>query len=129
MASDNHDGGEDQPVGNVVRLGEDWVAVLMSDGSILLQHLSHVCVGGSGQMIDLLNKPEHFESVRYHLQEMDADRVGVRTMLLQKDGSVVTDPDAISPSGLLSQEAYEAIPATRESSVRYFSRRSNKGDW
>lgn len=129
MANGNHHGGDDPPVGNVIRLGKNWAAVLMPDGSILIQHLSHVCVGGSGQVIDLLNTPEHFESARYHLQEMDADRVGVRTMLLQNDGSVVTDPDAMSPSGLLSQEAYEAIPSTQESSLRYFSRHSNNSDW
>lgn len=130
MPKDNGDSQEENlSVGNVIRLGRYWVAVVMPDGSLLLQHLSHVCLGGSGELIDLLRSSAYFDSAHHYMKDMDAERIGVRTLLLSPDGSVVTDPDAISPSGLLSDEAYVAIPPTQQSSVRYFSRKSNKTDW
>jgi hypothetical protein len=122
-------GGENLSVGNVVRLGRCWTATILSDNSIILQHLSQVCIGGSGEVVDLLDMNLPYDSAQYYMGEMDEDRVGVRTLLLRTNGAVVTDPDAISPSGVLSEDAYEAIPDTQQSSRRYFSRSSNKGDW
>lgn len=120
---------EDISKGVVLPVGRHWAALLCNDGSVVLQHLSDVFIGGKVESVDLLNKNKSFDSLRYFLEEMDQERIAVRTLLLKPDGSVLVDPDAISPSGVLSEDYYEIIPSSAFSAHRYFSRKSGKNDW
>lgn len=115
--------------GSVIPLSRDWVAIINHDGSIVLQHLSQIYVGGSGERVDLLSSRGDYHAVMRYLSEVDPSRVGVRTLSLQTDGSVFMDVDGVSPAGVLSNYAYKVIDTTVSSVFNYFKRIGGKGDW
>lgn len=122
--------GEEVPVvGHGVRLGPHWVAIIQPDGTVLLQNLSNVVLGGSGEVLDLNNPNNVRPEVHELLQEYDPNRLAVRTLCLLGDGSVVADPDGISPKGELTAEQYQVIAPTIPSSHRFFARKSGGSNW
>lgn len=116
-------------LGHVIPLNAHWVATVKEDGSILLQHLSKVVIGGTSEVVDLLTTEHHKTNIHTTLQALDPERLAVRTILLQPDGSIISDVDSISPKGELTSACYQVISPTIESAYRYFSRTSGKNNW
>lgn len=115
--------------GRLYRLGPHWVAIVQADGSIVLQNLSNVVVGGSSETLNLMDSSSLRSEVLGLLEEYDPERFAVRTLCLMPDGSVQADPDSISPRGEITEEKYTVISPTIPSAFRYFARKSGKGDW
>ena len=113
----------------VMSLGPHWVAVVLPDGSVLMQHLSTVPVCGTDRVFDLVRMQIDQSLELADLTEIDPERFAVRTLLLSYDGSVLCDPDGISPKGELSEAAFTMLSPTIHASAKYFARNTGKGDW
>jgi len=115
---------------NVIPLGKYWVAIVMEDGSVLLQHLSSVFIGGTDLVVDLINpKSERDEDYVSQIEEDDPERIAIRTLFLKSDGAVFSDPDSISTVGILSDDVFEMITPSNVSAKKYFSKRNKKTNW
>jgi len=96
-----------QPQTQVIPLNEFWLAVLLPDGSALLQYRKQVFKMDDGQVIDLSEQPT--EAVANYLEAHGAERLAVRVLKLNPDGTVSTDPGAVSPAGIPSEESFELL--------------------
>lgn len=117
------------PVSQVMALGKHWVAIILADGSVLLQHHSQVPVCGTDKIYNLMEVTQEEAEHLAELKEKDPERIAVRTVLMSYDGSVLCDPDGISPNGNLTPSAFTLIPPTIYSCSKYFSRNTGRDDW
>lgn len=102
----------------VVSLNEHWNAVLMEDGSVLLQH-KKAYIWGSGQEVDMERVASDSNNLAFEkLQEIGLDRLLVRSLILSPDGSVSYDEMAISPAGI-PKEPFKGIPSAPEGAGWY----------
>jgi hypothetical protein len=96
-----------QPQTQVIPLNQFWLAVLLPDGSVLLQYRKQVFKMDDGQIIDLSEKPS--AAVENYLQAHGADRLAVRVLKMNPDGTVETDPGAVSPAGIPTNESFQLL--------------------
>ena len=125
----NKDSEEIPVAGHVIHLGPHWVAIVEPDGTVLLQNLGQVVLGGSSEVLNFADPSTMRPEVHHLLEEYDPNRLAVRTLKLMSDGSVVSDPDAISPKGELTAEQYQVISPTIPSAYKFFARKSGMGNW
>jgi len=91
----------------VIPLNDLWLAVLLPDGSMLLQYRKQVFKMDDGQIIDLSTPPS--DAVANYLQAHGADRLAVRVLKLNPDGTVQVDPGAVSPAGIPTDESFQLL--------------------
>jgi len=96
----------------VYSLGPHWNALVFSDGTVVLQHKSSVVYARTGETVDLSSVEAGDVSVE------DPSLFVVRTLALHADGSVHCDPHALSPGGVLTDEAYQVMDPTVVASRR-----------
>jgi len=83
----------------VTHVNEHWSVLELADGRLLLQHrTAHIYGTGEAVPLAKLDEPG-FEKVRETLQHYGSDRLMVRCMFLEPDGSLHCDPMGISPGG------------------------------
>lgn len=118
-----------QNTARVISLGPHWVAIVLPDGSVLMQHLSTVPLCGTDRVLNLVKMQIEQSLELADLGEIDPERFGVRTLLLSYDGSVLCDPDGISAKGELSTSAFTLLTPTLHACSLYFARNTGRGDW
>lgn len=129
MKPKNNSGGSPveslQPV--VFPLGPHWVATVFPSGEVVLQHLSDVIICGTHLRINMKEKIE--PALEKILQDLEPERIAVRTVLLRQDGAVLSDLFGISSSGEITEAAHEIIPSIVDSVPRYYKHVSDGEDW
>ena len=102
-----------------IPLGSSWLAVVLADGAVVLQHRK-AFIMGTGRVIDLndLQGP-NADFIQSRLEEYGNGRILIRTILLTPDGSVSADKKAISPGGIPSGESFVVFDNARESAAWY----------
>lgn len=94
---------------SIIPLGA-WSAVVLADGSIILQHKSQVLSLDDGRVLDL--SAELDDAQLRQLEQVGPENLGVRTMHLSADGSLHIDPGGISPGGVLTNQAFQLLEPT-----------------
>lgn len=86
--------------GLAYHLNNDWTAIVLESGDILMQHRT-VHVHGLSESINLSELGQRTDAVEVYetLKDLGPDRVISRCMLLEADGSAHADHHGVSPNG------------------------------
>ena len=104
----------------VYHLNRNWTAIVLDTGEVIMQHrVAHIYE--TREVVDLseIADPKNAMQVQ-RMQQIGPNGIVSRCLLLEKDGSIFSDPHGMSLGGQ-PKEPYELMPAAAVSAAWFMN--------